>query len=162
MRSQQLAIRLYAIYFSGMHRKLLPSDLLCFSLYATDHAMHRIYRPLLEPLGLTYVQYLVVLSLQDQAETTVKALGEELSLDSGTLTPLLKRMEKGGLVSRRRNPADERQTLVQLTTEGRTLHGRLGHVPGCILEACGMTAQDAIDLRDQLDRLRRRLNDSAP
>ena len=144
-----------------MTHAFLPSDLLCFSVYATDHAMHRVYRSLLEPLGLTYPQYLAVLALGDPGEKTVKGLGEELALDSGTLTPLLKRLETQGVVSRRRNPADERQTLVQLTPEGRSLHERLGHIPDCILTACGMTMQEAMELRDRLDTLRRQLNNSA-
>lgn len=139
----------------------LPSDLLCFSVYATDHAMHRIYRTLLDPLGLTYPQYLVVLALADGAAHNVKSIGTQMALDSGTLTPLLKRLEANGIVTRRRNTADERQTLVQLTEKGRILHGKLGHIPDCILSASGMTQQEAADLRDTLDQLRKRLAGAA-
>ena len=148
------------LFYRIMH-SFLPSDLLCFSVYATDHAMHRIYRTLLEPLGLTYPQYLVVLALADGQDHSVKSLGAALTLDSGTLTPLLKRMETHGIVTRRRNPADERQTLVQLTEAGRALHGKLGHIPDCILSAAGMTVQEATQLRDMLDKLRHQLNGSA-
>lgn len=123
--------------------------------------MHRIYRTLLEPLGLTYPQYLVVLELGDGNEHSVKSLGSRLSLDSGTLTPLLKRLEAAGKITRRRNPNDERQSLAQLTADGRDLHANLGHIPSCILSATGMSLENAISLREQLDDLRHNLGAAA-
>lgn len=94
---------------------------LCFALYAASNAMTRLYRDRLEPLGLTYPQYLVMLVLWEQDGLTVKAIGERLHLDSGTLTPMLKRMEEAGLLERRRSREDERQVAISLTTKGRAL-----------------------------------------
>ncbi|MBN9268669.1 MAG: MarR family transcriptional regulator, partial [Mesorhizobium sp.] len=84
---------------------------LCFALYSASGLMTKLYRPLLDPLGLTYPQYLAMLALWERAPSTVGELGEALGLDSATLTPLLKRMEAGGLVTRRRDPEDERRVL---------------------------------------------------
>src|SRR5690349_9051070 len=92
---------------------------LCFALYSASLAMTRLYKPLLEPLGLTYPQYLVMLALWEDAGHSVGSLGDRLALDSGTLTPLLKRLESMGLVDRVRDPADERRVLVHLTAAGR-------------------------------------------
>jgi MarR family transcriptional regulator, organic hydroperoxide resistance regulator len=94
---------------------------LCFALYAASNAMTRLYRDKLEPLGLTYPQYLVMLVLWEQDGLTVSAIGERLHLDSGTLTPMLKRMEQAGLVARRRSAEDERQVAVSLTPKGQAL-----------------------------------------
>lgn len=94
---------------------------LCFALYAASNAMTRLYRDRLEPLGLTYPQYLVMLVLWEQDELTVSAIGNRLHLDSGTLTPMLKRMEQAGLVARRRSKDDERQVAVSLTSRGQAL-----------------------------------------
>lgn len=96
-------------------------DQLCFALYSASHLMTRAYRPMLTALGLTYPQYLALLVLWEADDLTVGALGERLYLDSGTLTPLLKRMEAQGLVERRRDPADERQVRIRLTEAGRAL-----------------------------------------
>ena len=112
--------------------------------------MNRIYRVFLDPLGLTYAQYLVVLALAETKETTVKELGATLGLDSGTLTPLLKRLEKTGTVTRRRNPDDERQTLVGLSETGRELLGKLAHIPQCVLDETGLSVAEAVHLRDRL------------
>jgi DNA-binding MarR family transcriptional regulator len=94
---------------------------LCFALYSASGLMTRLYRPLLEPLGLTYPQYLTMLALWERAPRTVGELGDALGLDSATLTPLLKRLEASGLVTRRRDAADERRVLVEPTQQGRTL-----------------------------------------
>lgn len=94
---------------------------LCFALYSASGLMTKLYRPLLDPLGLTYPQYLAMLALWERAPSTVGELGEALGLDSATLTPLLKRLEAGGLVTRRRDPADERRVLVEPTAEGQAL-----------------------------------------
>jgi len=109
---------------------------LCFALYAASNAMTRLYRDRLEPLGLTYPQYLVMLVLWEQDGLTVKAIGERLHLDSGTLTPMLKRMEQAGLVERRRDATDERQVAVSLTVDGRALKADIRQVRadlGCLL-----------------------------
>ena len=99
----------------------LLDEQLCFSLYTATHRIIRAYRPLLEPLGLTYVQYLVMLVLWEKAPRSVGELGSELHLDSGTLTPLLKRMEQAGLVVRERDSEDERRVLISVTDEGLDL-----------------------------------------
>lgn len=109
---------------------------LCFALYAASNAMTRLYRDHLEPLGLTYPQYLVLLVLWEQDGLAVKTLGERLHLDSGTLTPMLKRMEQAGLLSRSRNPDDERQVTISLTKQGRALKDDVAKMHanlGCLL-----------------------------
>src|SRR3954464_9290117 len=107
-----------------MSKSLKLDDQLCFSIYAAGHAFNRFYKPLLEPLGLTYPQYLVLLTLWEQDGLPLKAIGERLALDSGTLTPLLKRMEEAGLLTRVRDTTDERQVLVSLTPKGRRLRAK--------------------------------------
>lgn len=109
---------------------------LCFAVYSAAHAFNRAYRPLLGPLGLTYPQYLVMLVLWEGDGQTVKAIGERLLLDSGTLTPLLKRLQGMGLIERVRSVEDERQVIVHLTQAGRELRERAKHIPaamGCAL-----------------------------
>jgi MarR family transcriptional regulator, organic hydroperoxide resistance regulator len=108
---------------------------LCFALYCASLAMTRAYKPLLEPLGLTYSQYLVMLALWERDDMTVSQLGERLSLDSGTLTPLLKRLEAMGVVTRERDPNDERCVRLRLTAQGRKLKAQAQRIPGCVLEA---------------------------
>ena len=93
----------------------------CFAIYSTAHAFNRVYKPLLDRLGLTYPQYLVMLVLWERDDIAVKEIGERLYLDSGTLTPLLKRLEAADLVKRTRSTADERQVLIALTAKGRAL-----------------------------------------
>ena len=109
---------------------------LCFALYAASNAMGRLYRDRLEPLGLTYPQYLVMLVLWEQDGLTVKQIGARLHLDSGTLTPMLKRMEQAGRLQRGRDPDDERQVVIALTAEGRRLKAAMRKVHsdlGCLL-----------------------------
>ena len=96
-------------------------DFLCFAVYSASHAFNRLYKPLLDELGLTYPQYLVMVTLWERDDRTVGEIGERLFLESNTLTPLLKRMEAAGLVSRSRDPADERQVRLRLTAEGKGL-----------------------------------------
>src|ERR1700754_1768640 len=98
---------------------LLLGNQLCFAVYSTAHAFHRFYKPLLDRLGLTYPQYLVMLVLWEQDGISVKEIGERLFLDSGTLTPLLKRLEAAGFVKRSRSSEDERQVLIALTAQGQ-------------------------------------------
>ena len=114
---------------------------LCFAIYQVGHAFNRAYRPILAALGLTYPQYLVMLVLWEQDGLTVKDLGERLMLDSGTLTPLLKRLEGNGLILRKRGREDERQVLVELTEAGRVLHekaGRSANPVPCAVEDSGV------------------------
>ena len=136
-------------------------DFLCFAVYSASHAFNRLYKPLLDELGLTYPQYLVMVTLWERDDRTVGEIGEQLFLESNTLTPLLKRMEAAGLVSRSRDPADERQVRLRLTDGGRTLLDKARRVPPCVLEATGLTADEARSLTDQIATLRTRLSASA-
>ena len=135
---------------------------LCHALYAASLAMTKLYKPLLEPLGLTYPQYLVMLVLWEGDGVTVGQIGERLALDSGTLTPLLKRLEASGLVLRLRDAADERRVLLQLSAAGRALKARAAQVPLAIARASGCELGELSDLTARLQNLRQRLNDSTP
>ena len=137
------------------------SNQLCFAVYAAAHALNKTYKPLLEPLDLTYPQYLVMLVLWEGDGLTVKEIGERLFLDSGTLTPLLKRLEASGRVSRTRDPVDERQVRITLTDAGRALRDQAAEVPPMLLCATGMELGSAIGLKDELAKLRSTL-DSSP
>lgn len=106
----------------------------CFALYAASRAVTAAYRPLLEPLGLTYPQYLVMLVLWERAPLPVHEIGGALRLDSGTLSPLLKRLEAAALVTRERSPEDERQVVVDLTADGRSLRDRAVDIPARLIE----------------------------
>jgi len=127
---------------------------LCFSLYSASLAMTKLYKPLLEPLGLTYPQYLVMLVLWETDDVTVSAIGERLHLDSGTLTPLLKRLETAGLLQRERSAEDERRVHVTLTTSGRRLRERATQVPQQVFAASGCGLSELSQLTRQLQRLR--------
>src|SRR5262249_43365141 len=126
----------------------------------TAHAFNRVYKPLLDALGLTYPQYLVMLCLWEQDDVAVKEIGERLHLDSGTLTPLLKRLETAGPLARRRDAADERQVRIRLTQAGRSLRDKARSVPHGILDASGRTPNELKELRAELIRLRDQLNAS--
>lgn len=136
---------------------LAPPDMLCFALHTTSHAMHAAYAPLLQPLGLTYPQYLALSALNAQDGQTVGQLGAELRLDSNTLTPLLKRMESAGWVNRKRDSKDERQVRLQLTEAGKILAERAASVPRAFAERTGLKPSELADLRDILAALRDRL-----
>ncbi|WP_422732977.1 MarR family winged helix-turn-helix transcriptional regulator [Micromonospora sp. WMMD558] len=126
----------------------------CFALYAASRALTDVYRPILDGFGLTYPQYLVLLVLWEHDEApTVSALGDRLHLDSGTLSPLLKRLEGAGLVVRRRSAVDERRVVVELTAQGRALRERMADVPQRVARATGLTADDLVALRDTLTRV---------
>lgn len=140
-----------------MDRPLQIDELLCFSVYSVNHAISRLYRPLLAPLGLTYPQYLVLVALWDRDKRRVNDLGTELQLDTNTLTPLLKRMEAAELLTRKRNPEDERSLIVALTDKGRKLQDKAGEVTSCVLEAMGGDIEELSALRDRLNALRHRL-----
>jgi MarR family transcriptional regulator, organic hydroperoxide resistance regulator len=115
---------------------------LCFAVYSTAHAFNRAYRPVLTRLGLTYPQYLVMSSLWEQDGQTVKTLARRLFLDSGTMTPLLKRLELAGLINRARGAQDERQVIVSLTAAGQALEAKARDVPETITCAVGLTRAD--------------------
>ena len=133
------------------------AEMICFSLYSATHAMQHAYKPLLEALGLTYPQYLVLVALWAEDGQTVGQLGQALQLESNTLTPLLKRMQAQGLVMRARDARDERQVRVSLTQAGRDMQERAAAIPGCILERSGMTLAALTALRDQVNTLRDQL-----
>ncbi|AVH61376.1 MarR family transcriptional regulator [Streptomyces dengpaensis] len=138
---------------AGAAGSLLLDDQLCFALYAAQRAVTAAYRPLLEELGLTYPQYLVLLVLWERGETTVKELATALRLDYGTVSPLLKRLESAGLVRRERSAHDERSVRVTLTGRGELLRERAEGVPRALLAATGVEGADAVRLREELWRL---------
>ncbi|MEU8922941.1 MarR family transcriptional regulator [Kitasatospora sp. NPDC048545] len=134
---------------------------ICFSLNAASRAFGGVYRVLLRDLGLTYPQYLVMLVLWEDGELPVKRIGERLRLDSGTLSPLLKRLEAAGLVRRERSPQDERSVTVALTAEGTALRERAGQVPRRLLAATGLPVRDLAELRGLLERVTAALDSAA-
>ena len=134
--------------------------MLCFAVYAAGHAFTRFYKPRLDVLGLTYPQYLVFLVLWEGDGITIKALGDTLFLDSGTITPMVKRLEARGLVQRARDEKDERQVRVTLTPEGRALREQALAVPLAVGTALGGNPSDGDALRDSLHLLRQRLDAS--
>ncbi|MCG7623685.1 MarR family winged helix-turn-helix transcriptional regulator [Epibacterium sp. Ofav1-8] len=140
-----------------MDRPLKIDELLCFSVYSVNHAISRLYRPLLAPLGLTYPQYLVLVALWNRDRRKVNELGRELQLDTNTLTPLLKRMEAVELLTRQRNPDDERSLIVALTDKGRALEQKAGELTACVLDAMGGDIEELTALRDRLHLLRDKL-----
>ncbi|MDO9361113.1 MAG: MarR family transcriptional regulator [Polaromonas sp.] len=130
---------------------------LCFALYSASLAMTKLYKPLLEELGLTYPQYLAMLVLWEQDGLMVSEIGERLSLDSGTLTPLLKRLESAGLISRIRAVEDERRVHITLTAAGRKLKAKAAKIPDCILTAAQCPVPELMSLTRQVQALRQRL-----
>ncbi len=135
---------------------------LCFALYSASLAMTKLYKPLLDPLGLTYPQYLVMLVLWESDGLTVGQVGERLGLDSGTLTPLLKRLEAATLIQRLRDSADERRVLLQLTPAGRALKARAKAVPVVVAQASGCQLGELSELTARLQALRLHITDSTP
>jgi DNA-binding MarR family transcriptional regulator len=147
-----------------MRSASIPSDellkldnQLCFAVYSTSLAMTRLYKPLLDELNLTYPQYLVMMVLWEHDGLMVSELGERLSLDSGTLTPLLKRLEASGFVARLRDTADERRVHVTLTGTGRKLKSRALAVPSCLMDATQCPVPELMALTQQLQTLRDRI-----
>jgi MarR family transcriptional regulator, organic hydroperoxide resistance regulator len=142
-----------------MKDELKLDTFLCFALYTANHAMNRVYKPLLEELEITYPQFLVLVTLWEEDEQTVGSIGEKLFLESSTLTPLLKRLETAGYISRERSKLDERQVIIRLTGQGRALKARAQTIPGNIVAATGCSSdevqrlrQEVSDLRDALDK----------
>ncbi len=142
-------------YGSAVTDDLVLRRQVCFALYAASRALTDVYRPILDEVGLTYPQYLVLLVLWERPDDapTVSELGAELRLDSGTLSPLLKRLEGAGLVVRRRSARDERRVEVGLTEQGRALRERVGDVPLRIALATGLGFDELVALRDTLTRV---------
>ncbi|MEU6669759.1 MarR family transcriptional regulator [Streptomyces sp. NPDC046727] len=140
---------------------LLLDDQLCFALYAAQRAVTAAYRPLLDDLGLTYPQYLVLLVLWERGEISVKELARALRLDYGTVSPLLKRLEAAGLVRRERAAGDERSVLVACTGRGEELRERAARVPGALLTTTGLDASEVVRLREELWRLAERAESAA-
>lgn len=139
----------------------LLDDQLCFALYSAGLAMNKVYRKILRKLDLTYPQYLVMLVLWEQGDLPVKKLGEQLRLDSGTLSPLVKRLEAAGLVRRERSVEDERSVRVLLTGEGAALRERALEVPRRIMRSTGFDLAEIADLHARLDRLTTALDAAA-
>jgi DNA-binding MarR family transcriptional regulator len=127
----------------------------CFALAATSRSVIGLYRPVLEPLGLTHPQYLVMLALWERSPRTAKDIAETLFLEPPTLTPLLKRLEAAGLVTRSRNPEDERELRIELTDAGRALRRQAEAVPGRIVERLGVPLEVLEQVRDHLTHLLR-------
>ena len=130
---------------------------LCFALYSTSLAMTKIYKPLLDELGLTYPQYLAMLVLWEKDGLMVSELGQRLYLDSGTLTPLLKRLEASGFIARIRAVEDERRVHITLTSSGRKLKAKAAKIPACILSASQCSLSEISDLTRQVQSLRQHL-----
>jgi DNA-binding MarR family transcriptional regulator len=136
---------------------LLLDNQLCFALHSASLAMTKVYKPHLDRLGVTYPQYLALLVLWERDGITVSDIGERLFLDSGTLTPLLKRLEAQGLVDRSRDPQDERRVVIRLTDQGRALKTQAAGIPACILGASGCSVEEIVKLAEEVKLLRQRL-----
>ena len=131
----------------------------CFALYSASLAMTKLYKPLLDQIGLTYPQYLVMLVLWEQDGVTVSELGERLFLDSGTLTPLLKRLEAQGQIARLRDVQDERRVRITLTSQGRALRDQAEAIPPCVLQSTQCSIAELTALTTELKQLRARLSE---
>jgi DNA-binding MarR family transcriptional regulator len=132
---------------------LILRDQVCFALYSAQHAVTGLYRPLLDELGITYPQFLVLLALWEADGRSVSQIGAVLRLDSGTLSPLIKRLEQQGLVERRRDAADERRVRVHLTPDGHRLREQVSDVPRQVAVAAGLTPESLFALRDTLNSI---------
>ena len=131
------------------------ADFLCFAIYSANLTFGKAYKPILDMLGLTYTQYITVIALYEESGQTVSALGDKLFLESNTLTPILKKLEASGYVTRQRSAADERQVLVSLTEEGRALRERAFSTD--LSDACGLTGDEFAETRDAVLKLRNNL-----
>lgn len=139
------------------HLKL--DNFLCFAIHSTAHAIQRANKPLMDQLGLTYPQYLVMVVLWAEDGQTVGAIGERLFLESSTLTPLLKRLQAAGLIHRVRDTADERQVRIHLTEQGRVLYDKANSIPGWFEQTFGEKTEDARELHEAVLKLRCKLMD---
>jgi DNA-binding MarR family transcriptional regulator len=132
-------------------------DQLCFAVYSAEHAFSRAYKPLLDPLGITYPQYLVLLVLWAEDNRTVNSIGKALFLESSTLTPLLKRLQTQGLITRVRDTSDERRVRVKLTPAGKKLAQSARNVPKCMEQASGLPAELLMRIKRDVETLRAKL-----
>jgi len=139
--------------------ELLLENQICFAVYSAAHAFAQAYKPHLDPMGLTYPQYLVMLLLWEEDGRSVNELGQPLHLDSGTLTPLLKRMEKAGFITRQRDTKDERVMRIHLTEQGRSLQARARAIPPAMLCASGLELDGLMALREEVKALGRNLRE---
>ena len=139
---------------------LALSNMVCFAIYSTANALTRAYQPILSKLDLTYPQFLVMIVLWEQDDRTVSEVGAKLNLDSGTLTPLLKRLEAAGRIARRRDPQDERQVRITLSEEGRKLRKQAENIPEQVFCALGQPVDELQDLRARLLDIRCNLANS--
>lgn len=137
-----------------MPQKLPLESQLCFSLYATSMAVNRTYKPMLDQLGLTYPQYLVLSTLWEKGALAVSGIADRLSLESSTITPLVKRLESAGFLTRERNPQDERQVIVSLTAKGRSLNEKTACLTEKLLERSGLTPEQLTKMNGQIQQLR--------
>ncbi|WP_018663905.1 MarR family winged helix-turn-helix transcriptional regulator [Heyndrickxia acidiproducens] len=133
-------------------------DHLCFSLYACSRAILRLYRPYLDQLQLTYPQYLVLVTLWEKQQSTIKEIGKALDLDTGTLTPLLKRMEAAGFIERRRDTVDERIVNIHITQAGQALQEKASCIPQSLFEASGMGKEELDEINKTIKNLLQQLN----
>lgn len=133
---------------------------ICFAVYACSREITKLYRPYLDEMGITYTQYVTLLALWEEDDLTVKQLGERLYLDSGTLTPLLKKLETAGLLERIRDPRDERNVRIRLTGPGVQLKEKASGLPGKIVGRTGLSGQDAQSLHSGLSALLRNIHQS--
>lgn len=136
-----------------MENPLLLKNQICFPLYALSREIIQQYRPFLDELDLTYPQYLALMVLWESQPQTVNQLGDKLLLDSGTLTPLLKRLEAKGLLTRRRKAADERVVEITLTDAGQALRSKVEEIPGKLVQAMGYTDEEMTELKQIVDKL---------
>ncbi|GGP86755.1 MarR family winged helix-turn-helix transcriptional regulator [Shewanella ulleungensis] len=130
---------------------------LCFSVYSTSLAITQLYKPLLESIGLTYTQYLIMLIMWEQDGLSLKNVASRLGQQSGALTPVIKRLESDGLLKRIRDPLDERMLCMQLTDKGQQLQSQAQHVHDCIIEQCGINLTEITELKNKLDLFRAKL-----
>lgn len=137
----------------------LLDEQICFALYSASRALTSHYRTLLEPLGLTYPQYLVLLILWESGPTSVSGLGARVHLDSGTLSPLLRRLEGSGFVTRSRSADDERSVLIELTSHGEALRSEVGHIAASICEVTGLDVSEIAALQSQISAIAARVRD---
>lgn len=136
-----------------MNEKLKLENQLCFPLYACAKEVVRKYTPLLEPLGLTYTQYIAMMVVWEHKSISVKDMGKQLYLDSGTLTPMLKKMEKAGWICRKRSEEDERMVMVSITERGEELHDRAAEIPEKMAECVTLESDEAMQLYTLLHKL---------
>jgi DNA-binding MarR family transcriptional regulator len=137
------------------------SEFLCFAIYSANLAFGKVYRPILDELGLTYTQYVTLVALWEENDQTVSGLGEKLFLESNTLTPILKKLEVMGYLERARDPADERQVRIRVTKGGRRLREKAAKAVADLGDACGLTAKDFSRLQGEVVTLRNSLIQTA-